>query len=135
LVNFRPLQKEHFRPPLWPVPLQKEQLKLEVPAPLHVAHTLVVGGAGVPGLGAGAGAWPLPPQLEHLPNIRPLQKEHLNGPFFPEPLQNEHTNREVPEPPQVPQLAAWEDKGSAPKGSKKDRHTSSLKKARGQFMF
>jgi hypothetical protein len=110
LLNIFPLQNEHLNPPFLPLPLQKEQGKLEVPEPRHVPHSRAAGGAGTPGLPPEALS-PVPLQLEHLLNIFPLQNEHLKGPFLPVPLQKEQGKLEVPEPEQTPQGAAMSSRG------------------------
>ena len=107
MENIFPSQNEHLKFPFLPVPLQKEQVKFAVPAPLQEAHTCAGGGAPEPGCGGGVGAvCPVPLQEKHLPNIRPLQNEHLKPPFLPVPLQKEQARREVPDPPQAPHPAA-----------------------------
>ena len=107
MENIFPSQNEHLVFPFLPVPLQKEQVKFPVPAPLQEAHTCAGCGAPEPGTGGGGGAvCPVPLQEKHLPNILPLQNEHLKLPFLPVPLQKEQARREVPDPPQAPHPAA-----------------------------
>jgi hypothetical protein len=105
--NILPSQKEHLNEPFLPVPLQKEQVKFDVPEPLHETQRF----AGGPSPGAFP-TCPVPLQEPHFPNIRPLQKEHLKDPFFPEPLQKEQTERVVPEPLHDPQGAACKAVGA-----------------------
>ena len=127
LLNIFPLQKEHLNPPFFPLPLQKEHEKLLVPEPRQVPHSRAAGGAGTPGLPPDA-VWPVPLQLPHLPNIFPLQKEHLKGPLLPEPLQKEQVKLEVPEPEHVPQGAAKISGGKAICARKSASHTKKTEK-------
>ena len=70
----------------------------------------------------------MPLQLPHFPNIFPLQKEHLNPPLLPEPLQKEQVKLEVPEPEQVPQGAAKTSRGKAICARKSASHTKETEK-------
>ncbi|RFC42329.1 MAG: hypothetical protein DVB28_001945 [Verrucomicrobia bacterium] len=127
MPNIFPLQKEHLKPPLFPLPLQKEHEKLEVPEPRQVPHSCAAGGAGTPGRLPDE-VWPLPPQLPHLLNIFPLQKEHLKAPLFPLPLQNEQMRLEVPEPEQELHVAAKSSKGRAICATKSASHRKKTEK-------
>jgi hypothetical protein len=60
LENIFPSQNEHLKFPFFPVPLQNEQVKLEVPAPLQELHTFC--GWDPPGPEAEP-VWPVPLQL------------------------------------------------------------------------
>jgi hypothetical protein len=129
LENIFPSQKEHLKFPFLPVPLQKEHVKFEVPDPLQEPHT--AGGCPPPEPGAVAEpVCPVPLQEKHLPNIFPLQKEHLKEPLLPVPLQKEQAKREVPEPLQDPHSAAKQAGGtsaSSPQLQTSSNHRQTLR--------
>jgi len=99
LPNIFPSQKAHFSPLFLPVPLQKEQIKLEVPKPLQLEQAL---GSDWGGGEKTPADWPEPEQAPHLPNIFPSQKAHFSPLFLPVPLQKEQEKLEVPEPLHAP---------------------------------
>jgi hypothetical protein len=86
--------------PLFPVPLQKKHMELDVPEPRHDAHSRFGGCGDAPG--PEDANRPDPPQLLHRPNIFPSQKLHLKLPLFPVPLQKLQVKLPVPEPRQTP---------------------------------
>lgn len=99
MPNIFPSQNPHLKPPFLPVPLQKEQAKLEVPEPLQLEQVLGTDWGGVEGPSANR---PEPAHTPHLPNIFPSQKAHLSPLFLPVPLQKEQGKLEVPAPLQAP---------------------------------
>jgi hypothetical protein len=115
--------------PFLPVPLQKEQVKFEVPEPLQEPHTAWGGTPPEPGAVAEP-ACPVPLQEKHFPNIFPLQKEHLKEPLLPVPLQKEQAKREVPEPLHDPHSAAKQGEGttaSSPQAQAISNHRQTLR--------